>query len=131
MKAFRLLTLPIVALLALPAWAADEVTPPSISPPDSWVPRSEATIRVLDKVSAQASTLRLRVGDSATVETLTITLRACAVRPPDLPQDSTAMLDITDSRPGTSDFHGWMFSGEPAVAMLEHPVYGVRLVRCQ
>jgi hypothetical protein len=131
MKAFRLLALPVLALLALPARAADEVTPPSLSPPDTWLPRSEATLRVLDKISAQATTVHLRVGATTTVESLTITLRACAVRPQDLPQDSAAMLDIADSRPGMPDFHGWMFSGEPALAMLEHPVYGVRLVRCQ
>ncbi len=57
-------------------------------------------------------------------------MRACSVRPPNLPPDSTAYLDIADSRPGAPGFHGWMFAKDPAVSMLEHPIYDVHLIDC-
>ncbi len=31
---------------------------------------------------------------------------------------------------GAPGFHGWVFANEPALNMLEHPVYDIRLVAC-
>ncbi len=100
------------------------------SAPDSWVPRDTADLLVLDKVNAKSTAVTLKVGQAADNASLSIALRACVVRPPDLPKDSAAYLDITDSRPGAPGFHGWMLANEPAVSMLEHPIYDVRLVAC-
>ena len=102
----------------------------SASPPNTWVTRTSADIQVLDKVNAHATTLTLKVGQAADNASLSISLRACQVRPPDLPQDSTAFLDIADHRPGAPGFHGWMFAKEPSLSMLENPIYDVRLVAC-
>ena len=113
-----------VPLLALPCAAAE------LSPPDTWVSRTTAEIQVLDKVSAHSDTLTLRVGQVADNASLSIALRACAVRPPDLPQDATAYLDVNDSRQGAPGFHGWMFVNEPGVSMLEHPIYDLKLLGC-
>lgn len=116
-------------LLAVPllCGAADV---PALSPPETWLPRSVADIQVLDKVNAQAGTLTLKVGQVAENASLRITLRGCAVRPQDLPQDATAYLDITDSRKGAPGFHGWIFANEPGLSMLEHPIYDLRLLAC-
>lgn len=114
----------------IPAAAPASVTPSSMSPPNTWVTRSAADIQVLDKVNAHATTLTLKVGQAADNASLSISLRACEVRPPDLPQDSAAFLDIADHRPGAPGFHGWMFAKEPALSMLENPIYDVRLVAC-
>ena len=105
-----------------------DATPPSA--PDSWLPRDTADLVVLDKVNAKAANLTLKVGQAATNASLSIALRACAVRPPDLPKDSAAYFDITDSRPGAPGFHGWMLANEPGISMLQHPIYDVRLVAC-
>jgi hypothetical protein len=102
----------------------------SQSPPNTWVTRTTADIQVLDKVNAHATTLTLKVGQAADNASLSISLRACEVRPPDLPQDSAAFLDIADHRPGAPGFHGWMFAKEPSLSMLENPIYDVRLVSC-
>ncbi len=108
--------------------AKPDAPPPSA--PNTWLPRTTADLQVLDKVNARATPLTLKVGQSADNVSLSITLRACEVRPPDLPQDSAAYLDIKDSRPGAPGFHGWMFSNEPALSMLEHPIYDLHLVGC-
>lgn len=116
-------------LLAQPAAAADATQP---SPPDTWVPRTTADLVVLEKLRAQPTTVTLSTGQSVTSGTLTITLKSCAARPPDLPPNSAAFLEVTDSKIGPAPvFRGWMLANTPAVSQLEHPVYDLRLVACR
>jgi hypothetical protein len=117
-------------LLALAAGAAEEIPPPKLSPPDSWLPRAAGTVRVLNKIDSTVQTIHLTDGQTVQVQFLSIKLSSCFVRPPDLPADAAAHLTITDSRPGTPGFDGWMLQKEPAINMLEHPVYDVQLVSC-
>ena len=119
----------LLLFVTFPAFA-DPVTPPDISPPDAWQPRQSGTLRLLNKLDSTTSTLTLHVGETRRVESLSITLKACDVRPPDLPQDATAQLTVADSREGAPGFDGWMLANEPAAAMLEHPVYDIRLAGC-
>ena len=111
------------------AWA-EAVDPPNISPPDTWVTRQTGTIRVLNKIDSTVKSLTLHVGETTHLQTLTITLQACAVRPVDLPGDATAHLAIADSREGAPGFDGWILQNEPAVNMLEHPIYDIQLAGC-
>jgi hypothetical protein len=122
-----------VLLLVLPllCGATDVPAPPSASPPDTWLPRTTADIEVLDKVNAQSGVVTLKVGQVAENASLSITLRGCAIRPPDLPQDATAYIDVADSRKGAPGFHGWIFAKEPSLSMLEHPIYDLRLLACR
>lgn len=142
------LGLPILAALAalslLPCTAlAQQTAPPEPSPapapatptpapplPNVWLAKPVAELMALDKVTARATPLTVRVGESARFGSLTIAVRACAVRPPDQPADATAFLDITDSHPGALPFHGWMIVSAPELSMLEHPIYDVRVVGC-
>ncbi len=119
-----------LALAPLAARAADVVTPPTISAPDSWVQRQSGTVRVLNKIDSTVQSLSLKVGETAKLQTLSITLRACAVRPDDLPRDAAAHLSVADSRQGAPDFDGWILQNEPAANMLEHPVYDIHLAGC-
>lgn len=125
------LAVPIAGVMAPCARAAQTVAPPTLPDPDTWLARPVAELRVLDKVGAQATPVVLTVGQGSTYHSLTVTLRACAVRPPELPPDSAAFLDIVDSHDGQPGFHGWMFAGEPQVAMLENPLYDVHLLSCR
>jgi len=85
----------------------------------------------LDKLSAQATPLSIRVGDSAPFRTLTIAVRSCVTRPTDQPADAAAWLDVTDSRPGSPEFHGWMLADEPGLAVLQSPIYDLRVLGCR
>ena len=125
-RALCALALCLAAALA----RAESVTPPDISPPDTWVQQKSATLRVLNKLDSTVTTLTIPVGQGAKLQSLTITLRACAIRPPDLPQDATARLTVADSRDGAPGFDGWILQNEPAAAMLEHPVYDIQLAGC-
>ena len=102
-----------------------------MSAPDSWVARGTAEIIMLDKLRAQPMTLTVKVGQSGTFGTLAISVRSCFVRPPDLPQNAAAFLEITDSRGSAPVFRGWVLANTPSVSQFEHPVYDLRLAACK
>jgi hypothetical protein len=107
--------------------APEQPAPP---PPNPWLPQGSAVLQALDKVNAQTTTLTVKVGQTATYGSLSIAVQACMVRPPDMPQDATAFLTITDSHPDQPGFKGWMLKSDPSLAMLEHPLYDVRVIGC-
>ncbi len=122
---------------AAPPPAAPEQAPeqghapaPPPAPAPAWLPRPAATLILLDKISAQPRTVTVKVGESVPFGSLTIAVRACDVRPPDVAADAAAFLQITDRNPGMPGFTGWMLANEPAAAMLQHPLYDVRLAGC-
>jgi len=98
--------------------------------PNVWVPAGAVQLKALDKVNAQATALTIKVGESATFGSLTITVKACVVRPPDQPADAAAYLMVKDSHPDSPDFNGWMLQAEPSVSMMQNPVYDVRVAGC-
>ena len=115
-------------LLLLSAGSArSQPAPPS----PAWVPRNGAVLEVLDKINAVSRDYTVGVGQSIEVGSLTIAVQSCQSRPPDRPADAAALLDITDSHAGEPGFRGWMLAQEPWVAMLQSPVYDVRVIQCQ
>ena len=121
----------LAATMAVPVLGRAEdpivATPP---PPTAWIPKTTALVQVLDKVNARGSILTIKVGQSAVFGSLTIAVTACSVRPPDVPADATAFLTVTDKNAAAPDFSGWMLKATPAVSMLAHPIYDVRVVGC-
>ncbi len=100
-------------------------------PAAAWLPKGSADLTVLDKVAAKAMPLSVKVGESAHFGPLTIGVRGCFVRPPDVAADATAFLDVTDTTPGAPAFHAWTIASAPAVSAMQHPVYDVRIVGCR
>ena len=115
----------VAALLAGAAPAAAQ---------QDWVPRREAELQVLDKVTARISVLRADVGQAAQYGTLSILVRACNARPPDEVPDAAAFIEVRDtvgSPTAPPAFRGWMLANAPAAHMLEHPVYDLRILDCR
>jgi hypothetical protein len=107
--------------------------PPSPAQPqwaNRWVVGASARIQALDKVSAQATALTLKVGQPANFGSLTIEVKACLVRPPDQPADAAAYLNVTDSHADAPGFSGWMLANEPSVSMMQNPIYDLRVAGC-
>ncbi|MGI4747154.1 MAG: DUF2155 domain-containing protein [Janthinobacterium lividum] len=113
------------------AVAASYVVAPVMPIPTAWQGRSQAVVRVLDKLDAHIETLTLKAGETGIYKTLNVTVRSCMDRPDGLPRDSGAFLDIQDKRGEVQPFTGWTFAGEPSVGVFESPIYGVQLVTCQ
>ncbi len=120
------------ARAAQPAASTDPNQPALTSPrpPATWQPRQVAELVALDKVSARPQPIQLRVGQTATFNSLSITLKSCAGRPPDQAPDSAGFLEIKDSHPGAQGFTGWMIASAPALNSLQHPVYDITLKSC-
>ena len=98
---------------------------------EGWVPKGAADIVLLDKISAQPSTVTVKVGDSTVFGSITVKVASCVIRPPDQPADAAAYVEVTDNRQrGGEIFHGWLLVKTPAVSQLEHPVYDLRLMGC-
>ena len=123
---------PAALLLAMsgPALASTILAAPVLPPPATWIPTAGGTIRVLDKQKAASQVMVLKVGETAHFETLSVTLDACDAHAPSVPADAAGRVTIADSRTGEPGYRGWMFRNEPWVAMLQSPVYGVRVVGC-
>ena len=104
---------------------------PSPPAPESWRPLGVAELVGLDKITARQTHFTVKVGDTASFGTLRITVKYCIVRGPDQIADQAAYLDIADARRADFGFHSWMLLSDPAVAVVEHPLYDVRLAACR
>ena len=135
----RRVALVLVALIPAAVVAQSPAPPATPSPAPAappapasaaWLARPIVQLTALDKVSARAVPLSGKVGEDLRFGSLTVVARACVVRPPDVPADAAAFLDITDARPGTPPFYAWMLLSEPSESIYEHPVYDIRLAGC-
>jgi hypothetical protein len=120
----------ILALLLCLLAVRSQAQPPPPVPGPSWVPKAGAQLNGLDKITARLTPLSGKAGETISFRTLKITVRSCQVRGPDQPADSAAFLDVIDTAAPGFAFHGWMVLSNPALAVLEHPVYDVKLLGC-
>ena len=112
-----------------PAPAPRAETPPT--PPLSWVPKGAAVLQILDKVNARHDERTVRAGEQIQIGPLRIEVQACSVHLPSQPLDATAFLVIIDANNEGVPFRGWMVASQPALSMLQHPVYDVRVTGCR
>ncbi len=121
----------LIGLLApVQGRAASYITPPIMPIANAWQGRSQAVVRVLDKLDAHVETLTLKAGETGSYKSLSVTVRSCMDRPDGLPVENGAFLDIQDRRGGVQPFSGWTFSGQPSIGVFESPIYAVRLASC-
>ncbi len=97
---------------------------------DSWLRQSVAVVRVLNKVEATTKILKIPVGQSVRYQTLTIEAQGCIVRPPSVPFDSAAYVQVTDTKLTSVHFASWIFASEPGASVFEHPLYNISAVGC-
>lgn len=109
---------------------AETVASPLSYASNVWVGRSEAVIRVLDKLESRSTVFTIPVGEKQQYKTLTIEVKACVIRPPLMASDSAAFVDLVDTHPDTPHFAAWIFQEEPAISVYENPVYNVAVVQC-
>jgi hypothetical protein len=135
-----------VALAQAPLVEGGPTPKPTISPGESpiapgaatpatvaaqpWQPRAAAELQALDRVDERSVTLNVPVGQTVQFEHISITVRACVVRPPDQAADAAAFVQVVDLRANAPVFSGWMLMAEPFVSMLQHPTFDVRVLAC-
>jgi hypothetical protein len=115
----------------LPPALRSPVTGQQAAPPKPpWIASGTARLQALDKVNAITAELLVKVGETASFGSLSITVRGCFVRPPDQPQDASAFIEVTDRNPGSDGFRGWLLANAPSVSMMQDPVYEIRVAGC-
>ncbi len=119
------------ALLAAAASAPAEDEDPFA---DRWIGFGAARLQALDKVTGRVSEIAAEAGAAARFGTLEIRVSACWRRPPELPPDAAAFLEVFEWRsaeaPAKPWFRGWMFASSPGLSALEHPVYDAIVLDC-
>jgi hypothetical protein len=133
----RFLLLPVLALPL--GWAAAPAQAQSQSQSQNWEPKRVAELQALDKITARVTVLKANVGQTVQFGTLSITVRSCNAKPADEVPEYAAWMEIADTKPAQTassgpvapTFRGWMFAEAPALSMLEHPVYDIRLLNCR
>ena len=98
------------------------------------VPMGVAVLRGLDKVTGRTSTFSIPVGQVGQFGKTFIVPEACYTHPPEeFPENSAFLYVFEKSLKGENVelFKGWMFSSEPALSSMEHPVYDIWLIECR
>lgn len=92
-----------------------------------------ASFKTLDKVTGKTALMDFEVGLPVVLGPLTITLRSCASTPPEEPPETTAFLEIDETRFQVTEhlFSGWMFASTPGLNGLQHPVYDLWPISCK
>jgi hypothetical protein len=122
------------ALLAALLLGAHVIQPARAQMDAGWEPKREAELQALDKVTARITIVKAQLNQPITFGTLRVTVRACNARPADEVPDAAVWLEVRDTRNdagGRPVFQGWMFANAPGIAMLEHPVYDLRVLECR
>ena len=113
-----------------------QVPVPPPPPPQEIVPSVPGTrviLRALDKLTGRTQTFEALVGRSVAYERLIIDVRACYARFASRSADSSAFLQIYDTKssPEELSFSGWMFASSPALSAMDHPRFDVWVLRCE
>jgi hypothetical protein len=96
-----------------------------------------AVLQGLDKTTARVSKFDAPIDKPVRFGTLVITARACFKHPPEETPETTAFLEIDETRPNGATnqtnrvFSGWMFASSPAISALEDPIYDVNVLDCR
>lgn len=107
-------------LLSAPVFAAD-------------IPMNTALLRGLDKVTGRIQTFSVPVGETARFGKTFVSVDRCLKKPPEeSPEDSVFMHVFEKTLQGENItlFNGWMFSSNPALSCMEHPVYDIWIIEC-
>lgn len=87
----------------------------------------------LDKITARIFAFEAPLDQPVTFGYLQIVARACVATPDDDVPESTAFLEVSETKPGQDPlriFTGWMFASSPSVSAMEHAVYDLWVVGC-
>ena len=106
---------------------------PSVAAPTVWLPGKQAQLTILDKIYGSASTISASIGTPFSVRFLTVTVLACWIRPPNLPPDAAAFLQVTDSHAPTGsspEFWGWIFHAEPGLSGMSDAATDISVNGC-
>ena len=87
-------------------------------------------LQALDKTTGRTSFLTAKVDEPYTYGELIVNVKKCMKHPPEETPENAAFLNVSEKE-GSEIFNGWMFSSNPALSAMEHPVYDIWVVECK
>ncbi len=94
---------------------------------------SRVLLRGVDKITGRTQMSEVDIGSKSQFGALVISAEKCLKRPPEETPENAAFLKISEvglNGAETVVFNGWMFSSNPALSAMEHPVYDIWVVDC-
>ena len=88
-----------------------------------------ASIGVLNKVTAQVSSIEIPSGKEVFIYDLKIFNKSCHIS---LPEEKplVAVYLVVDDLNGKNNFSGWMVKDLPSISSMEHPLYDIWVKDC-
>ena len=114
------LIITVLGLISVPVWATD-------------IDCSSVLLRSVDKITGRTNTIEANIGESVKLGNLKITPERCLKKPPEETPENAAFLMIeenTKNEDYTTVFNGWMFSSNPAISAMEHPIWDIWVLEC-
>ncbi len=97
------------------------------------IPMDVAVLRGLDKVTGRTSTFSIPVGEVFQFGRTYVVPESCFTRPPEESPENASYLYVYEKSARGENielFKGWMFSSNPALSSMEHPVYDIWVIGC-
>ncbi len=97
------------------------------------VPADHIMLQGLDKITGRVVNLEAKLNSTINFGTLQIKVIKCLKTPPEELPEAVAFLEIHEDKAKNLAhivFKGWMFSSNPSISALEHPVYDVWVKDC-
>ena len=104
---------------------------PPVSAAD--IATNKMILRGVDKITGRVSTMDATIHQPLQFGTLTIIPERCLTKPQEEMPENAVYLQIFETvkeAPQKQIFKGWMFSSNPALSPLEHPIYDIWLLSC-
>ena len=92
-----------------------------------------AVLRGVDKITGRTQTIEIPVGETKKMGDLKITLERCLKKPPEEMPENAAFLLVEEKNKDNDSkvvFNGWMFSSNPAISAMEHPIWDIWVLEC-
>lgn len=87
-------------------------------------------LQALDKTTGRTSFLTVKVNEPYSYGDLEVYVEKCMKRPPEETPENSVFINVAE-KTGEQIFKGWMFSSNPALSAMEHPVYDIWVVECK
>lgn len=116
----RFLFLFACCILSFSAYSADIAT-------------QQILLRGVDKITGRVNTMTATVNQPLQFGALTIVAHRCLTKPQEETPENAVFLNIyekTPEDPNQEVFKGWMFSSNPALSAMEHPIYDIWILKC-
>jgi hypothetical protein len=90
-------------------------------------------IQVLNKINGFTYIYEIRVGSKVKVSNIEIISRSCYKSSPQSLPENMGLFEINENNKDKVNkiFFGWMFTTNPSLSLMEHPIYDIKLLNCQ